>query len=520
MISNDHSGKLRMRTGERVKSLKPIDTSSSNRESGVGDGSVLRGEPLSPGSRVFLEPVMNCCILVVMGTKTALDVEIIKEGLKDTLVKHPRFSSKLVVDTSKKGGNKTWVRTQVNMDDHVIVPDLNPDMDAPDKFIEHYVSDLTAIPIDFTKPLWELHLLNIKTSDANGIAVLKMHHSLGDGISLTSLLLACARKTSDPNSLPTLPNSITNKKKKKKTTQKPMWRLLVDQVMYVLRLLWYTTVHMLQFLATMLVFKDTSNTPISAPPGTEHNPRRVVHRTVGLDDIKLVKNEMNATVNDVMMGLIQAGLSRYLNRRYGDIANQIQGSEQKQDNIPKNLRIRACLLVNVRPSSGIQELADMMEKGSNYQWGNKIGYIILPFHIALRDDPLDYIRQAKATIDQKKHSLESRLTYASALIILKLFGEKVVATLSHRVVKHTTMSFSNVIGPAEDISFYGHPIAFFAPTAYGHPQALTIHFQSHGDKMTIVVSVDESVVSDPLRLCDDLEESLHQIKNALPAHKS
>lgn len=39
--------------------------------------------------------------------------------------------------------------------------------------------------------------------------------------------------------------------------------------------------------------KDTE-TPIKGTPGFEFRPRRFVHRTVSLDDIKLVKNKMNA----------------------------------------------------------------------------------------------------------------------------------------------------------------------------------------------------------------------------------
>lgn len=31
------------------------------------------------------------------------------------------------------------------------------------------------------------------------------------------------------------------------------------------------------------------------------------------------------------------------------------------------------------------------------------------------------------------------------------------------------MSFSNVVGPVDEISFYGHPMAYLAPSVYGHP---------------------------------------------------
>ena len=37
-------------------------------------------------------------------------------------------------------------------------------------------------------------------------------------------------------------------------------------------------------------------------------------------------------------------------------------------------------------------------------------------------------------------------------------------------MNHTTMCFSNVVGPMEEIGFYGHPMAFLAPSVYGQPQ--------------------------------------------------
>jgi len=40
------------------------------------------------------------------------------------------------------------------------------------------------------------------------------------------------------------------------------------------------------------------------------------------------------------------------------------------------------------------------------------------------------------------------------------------------------MAFSNVPGPVEEISFYGHPVAFIAPSVYGHPHVSFNFLQS------------------------------------------
>lgn len=68
----------------------------------------------------------------------------------------------------------------------------------------------------------------------------------------------------------------------------------------------------------------------------------------------------------------------------------------------------------------------MMEKNTEAKWGNWIGYVLLPFTIGLREDPLDYVRQAKATIDRKKHSFEAIFTFSVAELVLKIFGIKVL----------------------------------------------------------------------------------------------
>ncbi|PON98011.1 O-acyltransferase WSD1, C-terminal [Trema orientale] len=77
------------------------------------------------------------------------------------------------------------------------------------------------------------------------------------------------------------------------------------------------------------------------------------------------------------------------------------------------------------------------------------------------------------------------------------------------------MGFSNIVGPTEEISFYGHKMAFLAATTYGQPHELMVNFQSYVDKMTIVLSVDEAIVPDPHLLCNDIAESLKLIKDAV-----
>ncbi|WOK95687.1 O-acyltransferase WSD1-like isoform X2 [Canna indica] len=465
-------------------------------------------EPVSPSGLLFRQRHLDCYIVAMVGIGKTIDVAAIKAGLAATLVNHPRFSS---VQVGRREKLK-WVRTEVAVDDHVIVPDLDLKSSTSsvtgDKVVEDYVSSLTTAPMDASRPLWELHILNVRTSEAAAVAVFRIHHSLGDGVSLISLLLACTRRTSDPASLPTLPEP----RPPPPSPLRP--NALLAVLLYawaVLVLAWNTVVDLFFLVATSTWLRDTP-TPLKGGEGVEFKPKRIVHSTVSLDDIKAIKNSMNCTINDVLVGVTSAGLSRYLNRRYGED----DAEKRKKKQLPANIRLRSAMLVNVRPMLGIQALADMMEgKTCGLKWGNFLSYMILSFPIVMYKDMLDYIRKGKAIVDKRKNSLQPVIMYRCAHFFVRKFGIKGGAAIIYKLVSNTTFSFSNIVGPVDEIGFYGHPIVYLAPSVYGHPHALTLHYQSYMNTMKIVMGVDESVIPDPHQLLDYLAESLKLIKEAI-----
>lgn len=175
----------------------------------------------------------------------------------------------------------TWIRTEVNFDNHIIVPELDPNMKSPNSFVEDYISNLSRSRIKKSQPLWDLHILNTKTSDAQSTCVFRFHHSIGDGISLINLLLACSRKASDPEALPSLHgNKVSGP------------HIRVTNFRSQLMVLWNSLVAVVMFILTGLFLKDTK-TPLKGSPQTEDMPRCFVHRSVSLDDIKMVKTAMD-----------------------------------------------------------------------------------------------------------------------------------------------------------------------------------------------------------------------------------
>eukprot|EP00258_Populus_trichocarpa_P032374 XP_024448393.1 O-acyltransferase WSD1-like isoform X1 [Populus trichocarpa] len=381
----------------RNRAIKPIQT-AKNVEN-VLSITDEEQQPLSPMARMFHEPDSNVYIIIIIGFQTKINPEVMRANLGNTLLKHPRFSS-LQVPDEKNGGQLKWVRTEVDLDNHVKFPTIDPNMDFPDMYVEDYVSNLSKTKIRMSIPMWDLHLLNIKTSNAESVGILRVHHSIGDGTSLMSLFMSFTRKASDPEALPTFPIS---KKQKPCSSSGGLLQHFI-KLFSVLLIYWNTLVDIVMFLITIF-FLDDTKTPLKGPLGVGSTPRRIVHRTVSLEDVKLVKNAMNATINDVMVGVTQGALSRYLNRKYGKNKKD-GGVAEANSNLPKNIRLRATSFVNLRPHLVNESAAEKTKSSSNVRLGKLIGYVLFPFTIALREDALDYVRSAKATGKRKKASLE------------------------------------------------------------------------------------------------------------------
>ncbi|KAL0701532.1 hypothetical protein Bca4012_057654 [Brassica carinata] len=403
-------------------------------------------EPVSPFAKLFSLPGLNVFNIVTFGFKIEVDPSTIVEGLKNTLINHPRFSSILLTGHGEGKEKAKWIPTIVKVEDHITVPDIDPFIENPDEFLENYTSKMALSPMDMSKPLWEFHLLKLKTSHAETVALARFHHSLGDGMSLMSLLLACTRKVCDPEAFPTF---VAAKKNKEKNV---CWSL-VDWLWFIVRTMFHTCVEVIKALV-FICFSGGIEKHITGKPGATLSTNKFIHQIIPLDDVKHVKNAMNV------------------------------------------------------------DLANMMAKGSKCRWGNSIGYVLIPLWVKSEDDILEYVRHAKTIMDRKKYSLEPLFSYGLLKLTMEIFGLAAVRNLIKRVFGNTTMVFSNVVGPAEEISFFGHQISYFAASTFGIPQELIIGIQSYMDKIIINIAVDLDVIPDPHHLCKFIIESLSTMNSA------
>ncbi|XP_039063055.1 O-acyltransferase WSD1-like [Hibiscus syriacus] len=474
----------------------------------------LSDEPLSPAGRLFIQPKTEVVIHCILRGKNAIDIDAVKANVKSSLMwKHPRFCSLLVRD---ENGFEHWRRTQLDIDQHVIV--FNNRLDKSGKFMDgsenqgfsieqeedsdddemavnQYVADLSvSTPLNTDKPFWEIHLLM-----AHKCFVFRIHHALGDGISLMSMLMASCRKASDENALPMMVPEKTGESMGDKR-RSLFW--LLGALWRFLKMALFTLVFLIEFLARIYLARDRK-TVISGGDGVELWPRKLATARFLLKDMKEVKKAIpNTTINDVLFGVVSSGLSRYLDHRTPNALHE-------------GLRMTGVAMVNLRSKPGLLKISKLTKDNSEARWGNRFGVILLPvFYDKAGNDPLKYLKRAKTMVDRKKNSLEAYFSYRIGDLVMTLLGSKYACLLNHRLLCNTTFTISNMIGPLEEITLAGNPISSIKVNTSSLPQAITMHMLSYADKAEMQILVAKDIIPDPEFLAKCFEDALLEMKMA------
>ncbi|KAK9266194.1 hypothetical protein L1049_012527 [Liquidambar formosana] len=453
-------------------------------------------EPLTPAGRLFLQPEMDQVINCVMGLKNPIDISAIKSEIGTSiLTRHPRFTSLLVRD---RRGVEHWRKTQIDLDRHVIVVDsaVPDDVGGDDEdAVNDYLADLAvSSPLSTDKPLWEIHLVM-----AQNCIVFRIHHSLGDGISLMSMLLSCCRRADDADALPCMNGT---KSRERNGTERRRWSWRVWEFVKVV---WFTVVFVVGLMGRCLWVKD-KKTAVSGGAGVELWPRKMATARFSLDDMKVVKKAIpDATINDVLFGVISSGLSRYLDIRSGKA-------------LQEGLQITGLAMVNLRKQPGLQDMENLMKGNWKVRWGNQFGMLLLPvYYYRGGSDPLQYLKRAKVMIDQKKHSLEAPFSYKMGDLVMSYLGPKAATLLNYRVVCNTTFTISNVLGPPEEITAVGNPVTYLRASLSSLPHAITMHMLSYAGRADMQIMVAKDIIPDPKVLAKCFEDALLELKEAATA---
>ncbi|KAL9680808.1 hypothetical protein QQ045_012587 [Rhodiola kirilowii] len=438
-------------------------------------------EPLTPVGVLFSRPdlyqIMNCAVTAA----EAIDVQALKAELANSAFAHlPRFTSLLLPHPTT--GHEYWRKTTLVLDQHIKVIDEEMSNNVND-----YLADLAvSCPLPLDKPLWEVHVL-----PAHNCAVFRVHHSLADGMCFMSLLQSLFNGKSHLTGIGKKPNFIATT-----TKRKSIWELI--------EMAWFTMIFVIEFILRFLWVKDKT-TVVSGGDGVQLWPRKLATASFTLEDMNIVKRSVlpNATINDVMLGVLSSGISAYMNL-------------QSPSRIKEGQRITAMLFVNLRSVAGIPDVSDLMKADSSSGWGNKIGFMLHPIHLHKpnESDPVHQLKVAKASMDKKKLSMIAQFSYSAGCLAKTFFGPNFGIWLLYRMTCNTTLAFSNMVGPSQEVTMVGKRVTSIKMSVSSLPHALTIHMVSYAGKAEMQILVAKDIIHDPDVLAKCFEDALQRMKKA------
>jgi diacylglycerol O-acyltransferase / wax synthase len=363
---------------------------------------------------------------------------------------------------------------------------------APGGFEElrELVGRIMSEPLDFTRPLWQLYL--VEGIDRKRFAVVpKTHHALVDGVAAVDV----GTIVLDPNKDGTEMELPSDRWEPDEPSPEMLFiraaSRRITNPLKAARQAAREAVTMPRSTASR-VMKTTegfARLAASGPtaPRTFLNPeigrdRRVAYVGSRLDDLKAMRGSTDATVNDVILSVSAGALRRYFERRGEKVPASIVAL------VPMSVR---------RPDEDLE-------------LGNRIATLLVSLPIA-ETDPLSRLAQIHDETARLKRSEQA----SAASLIIEATGwtpptiNRVLAGAISRPLAFNLV-ISNVPGPQVPFYLLGRQLSAIYPFVPLSPQnhALAIGVLSYDGGVCFGIVGDRDVIADIDLFVTDLEESL------------
>jgi len=408
------------------------------------------------------------------------DFERFRKTLEVRLLSLDRFTMRVVEPVLPLGTPHWEVDPNFDLDAHIHRVALPAPGDMTE--LQRLISDLASTPLDFSKPLWNIHLVE---NVAGGAAMLlRLHHCIGDGTAMNAVmyrLMDMARdapigEVQEPAIEAPKPHDFIS------TAFRPV-RSIGNAIRYLAHEGSESLRHpsrivegagaaaeAASIVGRVLLMTPDPETPLKGPLGVQ---KRVAwSNNIPLADVKTVTNALCAKVNDVMLSAVAGGLRDYLIARDADVSD---------------LEIRAVIPVDLRPPQRGIEL------------GNAFGLVFLALPLSI-DDPVERLRETKKRMDAIKQSIEA-VTFYSLLNIFGVTPRQVEEQGLNIFGSRATAVMTNVRGPDQALYIAGSKIENmmgWVPQA-GH-LGLGVSIFSYDGKVSVGVITDAGLVPDPEKI--------------------
>jgi WS/DGAT/MGAT family acyltransferase len=429
-------------------------------------------EPLTSVDAAWLRMEDPTNLMMVTGVlifEQPIDIRRLRQVLQDRLLQFDRFRKRVVTPPLGLGFPQWENDATFDLDSHLHRVALPAPGDEP--ALQALVSDLMSTPLDYSKPLWQLHLIE---GFGRGCAVLtRLHHCIADGIALVQVMLSLCDTSArgEPRLNPHQDGhgsaGMLGSLVKVTGSMVKGGLSTVTNPGRALELAGFGAAGAASFGKLVLMPPDPK-TLFKGRLGV--SKRAAWSPPIPLDEVKAAGAAAGGTINDVLITGAAGALRRYLLNR----------GEAVED----HLNIRAAVPVNLRPVDGPPKL------------GNQFGLVFLSLPVGI-DDPRARLAEVKRRMDEIKGSPDAIVAFG----ILNAIGavpSQVQPTLVEFFGSKATAVMTNVPGPREQLYLAGRPIKkvmFWVPQS--GRMGLGVSILSYNGSVMIGVASDAGLVPDP-----------------------
>ncbi len=430
-------------------------------------------------------PTNLMMIVGVMIFEGRLELARVKRAIERRFLAFHRFRQRAVQDPTG-----AWWEDDRNfdIDSHIHRTALPGRADKAE--LEALASDLASTPLDFTKPLWQFHLVD--DYQGGSALILRIHHCYADGIALTQVVLSMTHETAAGSlALPRLAADVDGGSSADADIfgqfLKPvadmlegaqrMSKSLIDQgrefaanpqaATGVLEEVTRKGMDFAGEVARLALMGRDAATRFKGPLGVRK--RAAWAEPFPLDEVKVMGRALGCSINDVLLAMAAGALRAYLEAR-GDAVD--------------GLEIRAIVPVNLRPP------------GEGRQLGNRFGLVFLELPVGV-DHPLERLFEVRRRMQDLKGSFQPAI--ALGLLHTVGYGPRILQDqVTTLLSQNASLVMTNVPGPQHPLYFAGRRIRemdFWVPQSGGIGMGLSI--LSYDGKIQFGVITDAGLVGDP-----------------------
>lgn len=389
------------------------------------------------------------------------------------------------------GGRPWWIeRPRIDLDYHVRY--ATAESPGGDRQLAAQISQIVSTGLDRGRPAWQLWYVD-GLADGRIALVLKLHHSLADGLASVRLLETIF-STDPAEPLPTVTRTLADEQPPGIATWLRLFATHEGAAMLRFPRVLARSARTVQTIRRRRKAGRPGFAEAFAAPATRFNgrfggDRQFSYVTCDLGTIKQIKTAFGVTLNDVFLAACSGAIRSYLDR-HGELP-----AESLTTVVP----------VAIRPP------------GQEVDWGNQVTV----WNVSLATDVADPVERleriaANTTAARAVHAERDLWLFGDWMDYWPLFwfygrGLPLLGALARRRPTYS-MTVSNVPGPKQRLYFGGAPIENIisvGPIIY--PYGLNVTGWSYLGTMTIGMQACEQSVPDISQITDGIPQALAEL---------